>query len=74
MIMDIDYYTHLNEDDKVPYNINKEVATMIGFNYGARRMLVELVKLREASESYTKYESFRQNTQELREMLEKGWY
>lgn len=72
--MDIDYYTHLNKDDKVPFSMEEEAKRIISLNYGARRMLVEIVKQREASESYTKYESFRQNTQELRDLLEKGWY
>lgn len=72
--MDIDYYTHLNKDDKVPFSMEEEAKHIISLNYGARRMLVEIVKQREASESYTKYESFRQNTQELRDLLEKGWY
>lgn len=72
--MDIDYYTHLNKDDKVPFSMEEEAKRIISLNYGTRRMLVEIVKQREASESYTKYESFRQNTQELRDLLEKGWY
>lgn len=72
--MELDYYSHLANNDKIHYDIRKEVSTMMSFNYGARRMLVELVKLREANPNYIKYETYRDHTIKLRKMLEDGWY
>ena len=70
----INMYAHLNEQDQVPFSIPDTVKTVESLNYGSQRFLSELVLLREKSPDYQKYESFQKHTQELRELLEKGWY
>ena len=69
----IDMYKHLNEDDKVKFSIPEVAAQVMSLNYGTQRFLSEIVKNREAS-SDMKYAEFKKHTQQLRELLESGWY
>ncbi len=73
VMRDINYYKHLDKDDKVSFSIEETVKDVDGINYGSQRFLSELVILREKSENM-KYEVFKKHTQELRLMLENGWY
>jgi hypothetical protein len=69
----VDYYKHLNEDDKVKFSIPETAKTVFELNYGQQRFLCEILKLREASENM-KFVAFRRQTKELRDLLESGWY
>lgn len=69
----IDYYKHLNEDDRVKFSIPETAKIVYGLNYGQQRFLNELLKLRESSEQM-KFKSFAEHTKQLRELLENGWY
>jgi hypothetical protein len=69
----IDYYKHLNADDKVKFSIPETAKQVEDLNYGMQRFLCEVVKNREASDNM-KYTRFKQHTQQLRELLEAGWY
>ena len=70
---DIDCYKHLNKGDKVDFSIEETVKKVDKLNYGSQRFLSALVNHREKSDSM-KYDSFKKHTQELRTMLENGWY
>jgi len=70
----IDMYKHLNDDDEVPFSIKDTVKMVENLNYGSQRYLSALVNLRERSPHYEKYHDFKKHTQQLRELLEKGWY
>ena len=72
--MQIDTYKHLSKDDKVPFSIEDTAKLIDGLNYGSQRYLAALVNHREAHPDYEKYECHRDNTQKLRELLEKGWF
>ena len=69
----IDMYEHLNADDKVSFSIPETAKKVTELNYGTQRFLSEIVKIREASDDM-KYSQFKQHTQQLRELLEAGWY
>lgn len=71
--MRIDFYEHLNKDDKVQFSIPDTAKAVKSMNYGQQRFLAALVKLREADENM-KYEEYRKHTQQLRQLLESGWY
>ncbi len=67
-------YAHLNETDKVSFSIPEIAKTVFNLNYGQRRFLIELLKLREAHTEYMEYGDYRKYTQQLREMLENDWF
>lgn len=67
-------YKHLTDNDMVPFSIEETVKKVNSLNYGSQRFLCELVELRENSDDYKKYDEFRRHTQQLRDMLEAGWY
>ena len=67
-------YKHLGDSDKVQFSIPETVAKVDSLNYGSQRYLCELVELRENSDAYKKFDEFRRHTQQLRDMLEAGWY
>jgi hypothetical protein len=73
-MMNIDRYKHLNSEDRVPFSIEETVKRVDYLNYGSQRFLSALVKLREKSDDYVKYDDYRKHTQQLRELLENGWY
>ena len=70
----IDMYKHLNSNDKVPFSIEETVKQVDSLNYGSQRYLSALVNLREKSPEYQKYDEYRKHTQQLRGLLENGWY
>lgn len=69
----VDFYAHLNADDKTKFSIPETAKIIEGLNYGQQRFLCELLKIREASDNM-KYSQFKQHTQQLRDLLEAGWY
>ena len=73
-MLNIDIYKHLNNSDKVKFSIEETVKTVDSLNYGSQRYLSALVNLRESSPEYQKYDVYRKHTQQLRELLENGWY
>jgi hypothetical protein len=70
----IDYYKHLNEDDKVKFSIEETAKTVYDLNYGQQRLLCELLRLREKDERNKKHQSFRIHTEQLKNLLESGWF
>lgn len=67
-------YRHLDNNDKVQFSIKDTVTAIRKLNYGEQRFLAELVKQREESSDYEKYDEFRQHTALLRKLLESGYY
>jgi hypothetical protein len=65
---------HLDKDDKISFSISKTAKNVYKQNFGQRRLLSELVLIRENSEDHKKYSSFRENTKKLRKLLEEGWF
>ncbi len=73
-MLNIQSYRHLDKEDKVPFSITEAVTAVRNLNYGEQRFLAELVKQREESTDYQKYEQFREHTALLRKLLESGYY
>ena len=67
-------YRHLDKDDKMQFSMTETVTAIRKMNYGEQRLLAELVKQREESEDFDKYEEFREHTALLRKLLESGYY
>lgn len=67
-------YSHMNDSKEVGLTIPNIANQVMDLNYGQQRMLAEILRLREASEDYNKYEQYRKHTKQLRDLLESGWY
>jgi len=67
-------YRHLDKEDKISFSMTDTVRKIRKLNYGDQRLLAELVKQREESEDFLKYEHFRKSTILLRTLLENGFF
>lgn len=70
----INMYKHLNKTDKIEFSIEDTIKKVDALNYGSQRFLSGLVIYRENHKEYNKHEEFKKHTQQLRELLENGWY
>lgn len=70
-------YSHLDKEDQnkqISITIPDVAVQLMNINYGQQRMLANIVKIRERSPSYFRFFEYQKHTDELRELLEKGWY
>ena len=69
-------YDHLEENDPLQMLISMaDLARMlIKLNYGQQRLLSALVLEREKHPYYTKYEEYRNHTNQLAKLLEDGFF
>lgn len=70
----VDDYKHLNDDDKVKFSIPEIAKQVRACNYGQQRFLCEILRLREADVDNMQRKEFVRMTQQLRDMLESGWF
>lgn len=69
----VDFYKHLNEDDKVKFSMEETAKKVDELNYGTQRFFCEILRIRENSENM-KYKEFERHTKQLRDLLESGFY